>query len=166
MINRNKEKGKIQEKPNAKRIDANIYLEDFVMIKDRRMFIGQTKNCSQFFESVPYRVIDKTPNGFYVENLVFKNVVLRHQDELKLIKIKSENDFHLNLPNEVAEKLFQLTSDDILSNFSFHKQTNNLEKRITRSMPEKNELMESYSEHEDLSKIYDDIEKNQVTFLT
>ena len=33
-------------------------------------------------------------------------------------------------------------------------------------MPKKNELMESYSENEDLQKIYDDIEKNQVTFLT
>ena len=57
----------------------------------------------------------------FYENLVFKNVVLRHWDDLKLKKIKSENDFHLNLPSEVAEKLFQLTSDDILSNFSFHK---------------------------------------------
>ena len=62
--------------------------------------------------------------------------------------MKSVNDFHFNLPSEVAKK------------------TENSEKRITRNMSEKNELMESYSENEDLQKIYDDIEKNQVTFLT
>ena len=62
--------------------------------------------------------------------------------------MKSVNDFHFNLPSEVAIK------------------TENSEKRITRNMSEKNELMESYSENEDLQKIYDDIEKNQVTFLT
>ena len=160
----NNKKEKLRDKKNKSRVENEYFINDFVYIKNRRHFLGQTSKLRNKFELIPYVIVDKTKGGYYLKNIVSKTIALRHYDELKLIAINSELDSELNLPKEICKILYNLTADDLNSEFGFffgEKQ----EKRVTRQMTEEINKLEDLMD-DDIDLLYDDFLNKRVSFLT
>ena len=140
----NKKKEALSEKRNQSKVDNSLDVGQFVMIKNRQIVLGTSKKLSHKFEVIPYKITAKTKNGYYCTNLVTKSLVLRHYDDLKIIKISQNTDPTTTVPPEIATLLYSIDLGSLNEEFSIPSKQNPV-KRKTRQQTlieeEKNKLI-------------------------
>ena len=114
----NKKKEALSEKRNQSKVDSSLDVGQFVMIKNRQIVLGTSKKLSHKFETVPYKITAITKNGYYCTNVVTKSLVLRHYDDLKIIKISQNTDPKTTVPPEIAAFLYSIDLNQLNEEFN------------------------------------------------
>ena len=150
-----KKKNAIQKR-NVNKQSQPFQIGDFVFPKNRYRFLGETKKFRNAYEHVPYVVVNTTKNGYYLKNLIYNNLILRHYNDLKLLNISKKVDNHMSLPKIVIEKLYSLTLEDLNEDYPFihHEKAT---KPVTRSA-EKNTKAIKEQEKTDLIAFATDLD--------
>ena len=130
-----------------------------MLIKNRQIVLGTSKKLSHKYEIIPYKISAKTRAGYYCTNIVTKGLVLRHFDDLKIIKISQNTNSDLNVPPEVAEILYSIELSHLNENFQILSK-NVSEKRKTRQQTNEQEKTESILQN-DLFNFVHDIENEE-----
>ena len=146
-------------KRNINKQHNPFQIGDFVFPKNRYRFLGETKKFRNQYEHVPYVIVNQTKNGYYLKNLVYNNMILRHYNDLKLLKISKEIDNHMSLPKTVIEKLYSLTIDDLIEDYPFiyHEKVS---KPVTRSSEQHKKAIEQ-QEMSELQAFNEDLEDDE-----
>ena len=155
----NAKKDQLTEKRNQPKQDVSLDIGQFVLIKNRQIVLGTSKKLSHKYEIIPYKITAKTKAGYYATNIVTKSLVLRHFDDLKIIKISQNTNSDLNVPTEIAEILYSIELSQLNENFQILSKSVNV-KRKTRQQTTEQEKTESLLQN-DLFNFVHDIENEE-----
>ena len=117
---------KILAKANKNKLESKIQLNDYCVI--RKFHTGPNWKLKPLFSSDFYRVIGRKRFILYLENALSKQVVIRHQNDVKRLSIEFINKY--DYPPHLAERLKILTAEDLEHFMDFPSLINRKEHRF------------------------------------